>query len=50
MDAAGHGLPVGTRPFAGAGGLRGSGGDVCGLDGIVDIRAGAEPQGASLRV
>lgn len=50
MDAAGHGLPVGTRASAGAGGLRGSGGDVRGFDGIVDIRAGAEPQGASLRV
>lgn len=44
MDAAGHGLPVGTCPFAGAGGLRGSGGDVCGLDGIVDLRAGPESQ------
>lgn len=50
MDAAGYGLPVGSRPFAGAGGLHRSGGDVRGLDGIVDIRAGAEPQGASLRV
>lgn len=44
VDAAGHGLPVGPRTPAGAGSLRGSGGDVCGLDGIVDLHAGPEPQ------